>query len=159
MRRLPPCRSSLAAPAPAKPQVPPVSRCCPLIISVSNRAGMYRIRTNAVGSELNSRILREQPDATLRSRVRASPRAAHKAGRGRYVDDRAAARIAHRSDRMLGAQKHAFEIDVDYAVPLFLRSMLDWHPAVDRRIVHQYVQLAERIHGLRYRRLPVVGTS
>ncbi len=77
-------------------------------------------------------------------------------GRGRDVDDGAAAARPHRCDGGARAEERAAEVDRQQSLELAPVLFLDRAHPVDRRIVDEDVEAAEPFRGRRHHALPVL---
>ncbi len=113
-------------------------------------AGQHAVDRDPEGLELARQRLRDPDHAGLRGNVRDEhPVAAlHRDARdGRDVDDPAApALLDHAPGDRLGEEHGALEARIHHVVPRRLGQVEELDDAPDRRVVHQDVDAAERLH-------------
>jgi hypothetical protein len=124
-------------------------------------AGMHRIAADVVAQlrRFDRAGLGIQAHAALAHAVQRAVGRADQPGDRRQVDDRGAGRapgaLLHGQERVLGAQHHALQIDIEERRDLVDRGVLDAAMAIQAGIVHQDVQASVLAQGLGHDRLPV----
>jgi len=91
--------------------------------------------------------------------VRSCPRGTDEARDGRHVDDNSAALLEHLLNFVLQAKPHAFQIDVDGAVPVFFGLFGNGAPALlDPGVIERNIQTAKLFHRFLDKRANISGS-
>jgi len=123
------------------------------------RAGGDGVDGDAVALELTSQDPGQGEDGPLGRRVVGLARAAEQAGLRRGVDDPTGDRVPRLGQvppidgGMVGCGEVPLEMDTDHVVPVGLLEVEGHLVPDDAGVVHQDVQLPERLDGLVYQRL------
>ena len=113
-----------------------------------NEARRHRIHAHALGAEFAAPGLGEADHAELAGGVVGLAEVAVDADHRAGVENHAAALRHHGVGHGLGAMEHAAQVDVDHAVELLQRHLLQPRILGDASVVHQHVDAAKAFHHL-----------
>ena len=112
-----------------------------------DRARLHVVDRDAPAPDFSGQRLSEHLDGSLRARVGHKPGRSDTLTHGRTDHDDATAAL-HVLQRRLRRDEYAADVDVDHAIHLFQRGLLERFRNGRAGIVHQHIQSAEGRDGL-----------